>query len=153
MQILNPVLIDQLKKVGYPSSMTEITIVENDLAITFPTVFKDFLLLTGNDYDYLSGGGGKDSLMNYKYQTMLANKLLSDCNVKLPKKFYPFSTYSGDQFTFFYLDNNPDPAVYHFSLQRFHENEFDTSSKLPPGVVLIEKSFGKLIEKLVKENL
>jgi hypothetical protein len=140
-----------------PSSMEEISKVEKELGIVIPLAIKEFLLLVGNDYDYLWGGGGADKLERLIYNKDLSIKLLNECNVVFNRSYFVFSSYSGDQFMFIYLDEGDNPPVYRFETELFYcGDEYIPESSswgYPKGVSRIADSFSGMINSVVENKL
>lgn len=140
-----------------PATIEEIVSAESELGIQIPLAIKEFFLLVGNDYDNLWGGGGADKLSRLMYNKSLAIKLLNECGVFLKRDYFVFSSYSGDQFLFVYLDEGDDPAVYRFETELFYCGDDyivgSSSWGLPKGVSKVANSFSEMINKIVEDRI
>ena len=139
------------------ASEIEINQAEEKMGFRFPEAVREFLLFAGNDYSYLWRGTGGDGLPNQDYQLKLSAKLLAECKVVLPADYYPFSTYSGDQFMFFYFSDGDNPPVYRFEMELFDRgDEYIPGSVAlgyPKGVSKIADTFSELINYFVQAEI
>ncbi|WP_444670956.1 SMI1/KNR4 family protein [Flavobacterium columnare] len=140
-----------------PANINEITSIEKELGILIPMAIKEFFLLVGNDYDYLWDGGGADKISRLIYNKNLAIKLLNECGVFFSRDYFVFSSYSGDQFMFVYLDEGDDPPVYRFETELFYcgDDYMPGSStwSFPKGVSKIADSFSEMINNVVTNKI
>jgi len=140
-----------------PATIEEITTVEKEIGVLIPTAIKEFFLLVGNDYDYLWDGGGGDKLNRLTYNKNLSIKLLKECGVFFSRDYFVFSSYSGDQFLFVYLDEGDNPAVYRFETELFYcgDDYMPDSSTwgYPQGVSKVADSFTEMINNVVTNKI
>ena len=137
-----------------PSNEAKIIELERQKEIDFPRAIFEFFLLAGEDYNSLFDGIGACSLKRIDYNINLAKELLADRDMDFEKKYFPFASYSGDQFLFIYLDEGDDPAVYRFETELYFcgEDYIQGSSSwgYPKGVSKVSDSFSKMIDEIVE---
>ena len=147
----------QLFKDSKPASIEKINGVENELHIQLPEVLKEFLLLTGDNYDMIlrGGGGAKQGIDNLHYIQNISFNLLKSTGQDI-KMIFPFLEY-GDQFLFVYLDEGEDPTVYRFETELFYcgDDYIPDSSTwgYPKGVSKVADSFSSMINSVVEYKL
>ncbi|OWP84397.1 hypothetical protein BWK59_05570 [Flavobacterium davisii] len=147
----------QLFKDSKPSSIEKIDALENELSIQLPKTVKEFLFLTGDDYDMMlrGGGGAKQGIENMDYIRDVSFNLLKSTGQEI-KNIFPFLEYA-DQFLFYFLDEGDDPAVYRFETELFYcgDDYMPDSSKsgYPKGVSKVAYSFSSMINSVVDNKL
>ena len=149
--------IDIFRQYIAPASLDEIESIEKEYNIFIPKSLKEFFLLVGNDYNFLWEASGQAKLSMVGYNFRLSQTLLKECQVEFSKNYFVFSSYSGDQFLFVYLDEGDDPAVYLFETELFYcgdNYKFGSSTwGYPKGVSKIADSFSELINNIIMEKV
>ena len=96
------------------SDLAKIKNLEKEIGFSFPLAFKEFLYLTGEDYDMLlKGGGGMQQNINKLPEiNIIANVILNDYNTTIGNVF-AFLEHI-DQFLFFHINDGDNPPIYRF---------------------------------------
>ena len=136
------------------SDKESIELVDKKYNIKLPEVLIEFLILVGNNYDEIFDGIGACKLSKVDYNIDLAKKLLSERNLNFNSKYFPFASYSGDQFLFVYLDAEENPPVYKFETELFRCGDDyikgASSWGYPMGVSKVADSFSEMINEIVQ---
>jgi hypothetical protein len=133
-----------------PTDLAKINLLEKKIGFPFPIAFKEFLYLTGEDYDMLLRGGGGMPQNIDKLPTInsIANDILKNCNTTIDN-FFPFLEYV-DQFLFFFIHEGDNPPVYRFEKELYYcgDDYIPNASSwgLPKGILKVADSFTEMIE-------
>lgn len=137
----------------HPTEPLKINLLEKEIRFSLPVAFKEFLYLTGADYDMLLRGGGGmpqniDTLSTIHF---IANSILKDCSTSIDN-FFPFVEYI-DQFLFFYINDGDDPPIYRFETELYYCGDaYITDSSnwgLPKGILKVAESFSEMINRAI----
>jgi len=123
-------------------SEEQIITYEQNLRVTFPLAYREFLFLAGKyhgELTLLEGTSSIEKLVNSDFQKYFKKEYIDLFNVNIKRPHWIFSTGS-QAFYFFYLDESiEDPKVYLVQLEGKGEHEIipsvDTFSEFINGVV------------------
>jgi hypothetical protein len=138
-----------------PTNLSKIDALEKEMGFTLPETFKEFLYLTGEDYDMLlrGGGGMPQGINNLSAILAISNGILKDCNTVIDN-YFPFLEYI-DQFLFFYTTDGDNPPIYRFEMELYYcGDEYIQGSGswgFPKGVLKVADSFTEMIEKAIEQ--
>jgi hypothetical protein len=137
------------------STEEDINATETGLGFALPAAIREFLELTGDDYDFLYGGGTSSKLRDVPYNVKLAKNLLDKFSVDLSGRIFPFTSYSDDLFFFVYPADGDDPPVYRFESELWYRGDEyiagSSTSGLPRGVTKLDEHFSNFISGLAQE--
>lgn len=145
-------ILSAVKVLTIEKNISKIEEIENRYNIKIPQKIREFLIITGDDYEMLLRGGGGilQNLDNFSHIRNTCIELLTECQSTINiNEIFPFMEYI-DFFDFVYLDENKDPAVYRFSSELFYNEDTLFNLNLPKGVEKISDNFSIFIDEIVE---
>lgn len=127
--------------------------LEAKLNVSFPVSYREFLLLGGQDNNFLGMDGGfykskEDEIYYIEEQQQLAAAQLSEMGYKIDKPFWVIADLDGcEQFHFFHFDEGDNPPVYFYCS---YMPQPDNSDK--PEHRKISNSFTKYVDRMIEHT-
>jgi hypothetical protein len=149
-KMLKTPVIDDEENEGI--SEVKINEIEQAIGKKFPTAFREFLYLGGNDANMIAdmNNGCFIGERNWwKEMQQNCTKEIKEEGVEAEKDFWAFAELDGgEQFHFIYFDDGEDPPVYYYC--SYHDNEDFTEEYA--GIIKMNEKFSDYVNEAINDK-